>query len=121
MVMCNRSPLPLSQIEVLVVDCQATAPAPRGHLLEIGWARVCTTITHAHACLIALPGRARIPPAVARTSFAEAHEAKGFVVLQLTRSAIGQFEFRQLPARPGLLTTGRFGSMTAQIPSKANH
>ena len=38
---------PLSQLEVLVVDCP--------HLLEIGWARVLgTTITHAHALLIAL-------------------------------------------------------------------
>jgi hypothetical protein len=44
---------PLSQLEVLVVDCQATAAAPRGHLLEIGWARIHNTI--AHASLIALP------------------------------------------------------------------
>jgi DNA polymerase-3 subunit epsilon len=66
MEMCSRSVLPLSQLEVLVVDCQATAAAPRGHLLEIGWARVRTTITHAHACLIALPDCERIPPAVAR-------------------------------------------------------
>jgi len=58
---------PLSQLEVLVVDCQATAAAPRGHLLEIGWARVLgTTITHAHASLIALPEGEQIPPAVAR-------------------------------------------------------
>ena len=58
---------PLSQLEVLVVDCQATAAAPRGHLLEIGWARVLgTTITHAHASLIALPDGEQIPPAVAR-------------------------------------------------------
>src|SRR5688572_25939770 len=58
---------PLSQLEVLVVDCQATAAAPRGHLLEIGWARVLgTTITHAHASLIALPAGEQIPPAVAR-------------------------------------------------------
>ena len=58
---------PLSQLEVLVVDCQATAAAPRGHLLEIGWARVLgTTITHAHAPLIALPDGEQIPPAVAR-------------------------------------------------------
>jgi DNA polymerase-3 subunit epsilon len=58
---------PLSQLEVLVVDCQATAAAPRGHLLEIGWARVLgTTITHAHASLIALPDGQQIPPAVAR-------------------------------------------------------
>jgi hypothetical protein len=53
---------PLSQLEVLVVDCQATAAAPRGHLLEIGWARVLgTTITHAHASLFALPDGERIP------------------------------------------------------------
>src|SRR5688500_7221877 len=57
---------PLSQLEVLVVDCQATAAAPRGHLLEIGWARVRTAITHAHSSLIALPDGERIPPAVAR-------------------------------------------------------
>ena len=58
---------PLSQLEVLVVDCQATAAAPRGHVLEIGWARVLgTTITHAHASLIALPDGEQIPPAVAR-------------------------------------------------------
>ena len=58
---------PLSQLEVLVVDCQATAAAPRGHLLEIGWARVLgTTITHAHASLIALPDGEQIRPAVSR-------------------------------------------------------
>jgi len=65
-VLFNPSALPLSQLEVLVIDCQATAAAPRGHLLEIGWARVCTTVTHAHARLIVLPKRERIPPAVAR-------------------------------------------------------
>ena len=59
---------PLSQLEVLAVDCQATAAAPRGHLLEIGWARVRKTITHARACLIALPDGEQIPPAVARIS-----------------------------------------------------
>ena len=57
---------PLSQLEVLAVDCQATAAAPRGHLLEIGWARVRKTITHANACLIALPDGEQIPPVVAR-------------------------------------------------------
>jgi DNA polymerase III subunit epsilon len=57
---------PLSELEVLVVDCQATAAAPRGHLLEIGWARVRNTITYSHACLIALPDGEQIPPAVAR-------------------------------------------------------
>jgi DNA polymerase-3 subunit epsilon len=57
---------PLSQLEVLVIDCQATAAAPRGHLLEIGWAQVRNTVTHPHACLIALPDGEQIPPAVAR-------------------------------------------------------
>jgi DNA repair exonuclease SbcCD nuclease subunit len=35
-----------------------------------------------------------------RTSFAEAAETKGFVVLELTRSGLGSFEFCPLPARP---------------------
>src|SRR5687767_1340046 len=65
---------PLSQLEVLVVDCQATAAAPRGRLLEIGWARVLgTTITHAHASLIALPDGEQIPPAVARITGISEH------------------------------------------------
>ena len=57
---------PLSHLEVLVIDCQATAAAPRGHLLEIGWAQVRNAVTHPHACLIALPDGEPIPPAVAR-------------------------------------------------------
>ena len=56
----------LSQLEVLVVDCQATAAAPHGHLLEMGWARAGTTTTRAGARLIALPDGAHIPAAVIR-------------------------------------------------------
>jgi DNA polymerase III subunit epsilon len=56
----------LSQLEVLVVDCQATAAAPHGHLLEIGWARAGTTTTRADARLIALPEGEHIPAAVRR-------------------------------------------------------
>src|SRR5262245_66543839 len=55
----------LSELEVLIVDCQATAAAPLGHLLEIGWARTTPTTSEAHARLIALPNGERIPPAVA--------------------------------------------------------
>ncbi|MBZ5496419.1 MAG: hypothetical protein LAP85_08450 [Acidobacteriia bacterium] len=58
--------VPLSELEVLVVDCQATAAAPCGQLLEIGWARAGKAITDLRACLIALPKRERIPPAVVR-------------------------------------------------------
>jgi DNA polymerase-3 subunit epsilon len=59
-------PESLSQLEVLVVDCQATAAAPHGHLLEMGWARAGATTTDAHVQLVALPNGKRIPPAVAR-------------------------------------------------------
>ena len=57
---------PLSELDVLVLDCQATAAAPRGHLLELGWARVGATTADPRACLIALPDGAHLPPAVAR-------------------------------------------------------
>jgi DNA polymerase III subunit epsilon len=73
MVICDRSVLPLSQLEVLVIDCQATGAAPRGHLLEIAWARSRTTVTDARAHLIALSADEKIPPAVARiTGISEA-------------------------------------------------
>jgi DNA polymerase-3 subunit epsilon len=58
--------VPLSQLEVLVVDCQATAAAPRGHLLELGWVRLGRSTPCPRACLIALADGERIPPAVAR-------------------------------------------------------
>ena len=56
----------LPQLDVLVVDCQATAAAPLGHLLEIGWGHASPTTTETRARLIALPDGERIPPAVAR-------------------------------------------------------
>ena len=37
---------------------------------------------------------------VERTSFAEAPETKGFVILELTRDGLGSMAFRPLPARP---------------------
>ena len=79
---------PLSQLEVLVVDCQATAAAPSGHLLEIGWAQVRNAVTHPHACLIALPDGEQIPPAVTRiTGISE----------QMMRSAVdGRHAWRAL-------------------------
>jgi DNA repair exonuclease SbcCD nuclease subunit len=69
---------------------------------------------HRHQVLRPLGG----PPviyagSVERTSFAEAPEAKGFVVLQLTRSGLGPFEFRPLPARPMVTRTLSFGNTHA--------
>ena len=96
MVLGSRSE-PLSQLEVLVVDCQATAAAPRGHLLEIGWARVLrTTITHAHASLIALPDGEQIPPAVARITGISEH---------MMRAAVdGHLAWRELSDQAASLT-----------------
>src|SRR5262245_18998232 len=96
MVLASPS-VPLKQLEVLVVDCQATAAAPRGHLLEIGWARVLgTTIRHQHASLIALPDGERIPPAVARiTGISE----------PMIRSAVdGRSAWRELTDQAASLT-----------------
>src|SRR5918994_3695426 len=88
---------PLSQLEVLVVDCQATAAAPRGHLLEIGWARVLgTSIAHAHASLIARPDGVQIPPVVARITGISEH---------MMRSAVdGRCAWRELTDQAARLT-----------------
>jgi DNA polymerase III subunit epsilon len=72
----------LSQLDVLVVDCQATAAAPNGHLLEIGWARAGTTVTRAHARLIALPNGEHIPPAVSRLTGISERMVQGGVEAQ---------------------------------------
>jgi DNA repair exonuclease SbcCD nuclease subunit len=57
------------------------------------------------------PGRPLVIYAgsIERTSFAEAPETKGFVVLHLTRSGLGSFDFRPLPARPMVTRTVHFG------------
>ena len=58
----------MQQLDVLVVDCQATAARAqgRGHLLELGWALAGETPTPPRACLIKLPEGERIPWTVAR-------------------------------------------------------
>jgi DNA repair exonuclease SbcCD nuclease subunit len=45
-----------------------------------------------------------------RTSFAEAPETKGFVLLELAQSGLGAFEFRPLSARPMITRTLSFDS-----------
>jgi DNA repair exonuclease SbcCD nuclease subunit len=49
---------------------------------------------------------------IERTSFAEASETKGFVVLELTPSGLGGFEFKALPARPMVTRTLVFDTGT---------
>ena len=95
MVLGSRSE-PLSQLEVLVVDCQATAAAPRGHLLEIGWGQVRNTVTHPHARLIVLPDGEQIPPAVSRITGISKH---------MMRAAVdGRDAWRELSEQAASLT-----------------
>jgi DNA polymerase-3 subunit epsilon len=100
---------PLSQLEVLVVDCQATAAAPRGHLLEIGWARVRNAVTSPHACLIALPDGEQIPPAVSRITGISEHMMRGAVDRQLAWRALSDqaASLTQQPA-PTVIHFARF-------------
>lgn len=62
----SRSAQLLTQLDVLVVDCQATAASPRGHLLELGWGLARANGVHPQTQLISLPKSERIPPAVRR-------------------------------------------------------
>jgi len=108
MVLGSRSE-PLSQLEVLVVDCQATAAAPRGHLLEIGWAQVRNTVTHPHACLIAIPDGEQIPPAVSRITGISEHMMRAAVDRQLAWRALSDqaASLTQQPA-PTVIHFARF-------------
>ncbi len=92
----SASSEPLSQLEVLVVDCQATAAAPGGHLLEIGWARILQTITDSHASLIALPDGEQIPPAVSRITGISEHMMRDAVA--------GPLAWRELSDQAASLT-----------------
>ena len=61
----------LAALPVLVIDCQATLAAPRGHLIELGWAlalpRTTTSAPLAvSARLVRLPEGERVPRGVSR-------------------------------------------------------
>jgi DNA polymerase-3 subunit epsilon len=89
----------LADLDVLVVDCQATGAAPRGHLLEIGWARAGTTITRADARLIALPEGEHIPPAVMRLTGITEEMSQGGVDANATWRELS-VEAAGLPRQP---------------------
>jgi DNA polymerase-3 subunit epsilon len=89
----------LTDLEVLIVDCQATAVSTRGHLLEIGWARGGATITGAQARLIKLPEPERVPAAVARiTGISDAMLSEGVEASEAWRALVEQAG--QLPQQP---------------------
>lgn len=56
----------LATLTVLVVDCQATLAAPRGHVIELGWAVTGREPLDVRARLVKLPDGERVPRAVAR-------------------------------------------------------
>ena len=61
--MHERALLPLADLDVLVIDCQATAAAPAGHLLELAWMRTRATPQAQHEQGSAASGwSARIRP-----------------------------------------------------------
>src|SRR5262249_16460385 len=55
---------------------------------------------------------------IERTSFAEAPETKGFVVLELARSGLRSFQFRPLPARTMVTRTVSLGDADAMTVHK---
>lgn len=60
---------PLSRLQVLVVDCQATGAFPRGQLLEVAWARVSATDPaepRVESHLVAPARPLRLPPRIQR-------------------------------------------------------
>jgi DNA polymerase-3 subunit epsilon len=58
----------LLDLDVLFVDCQATAASPRGHLIELGWGRRRGEAIEVQARLVRLPRDLGVPPAVARVT-----------------------------------------------------
>jgi DNA polymerase-3 subunit epsilon len=104
---------PLTELEVLIVDCQATAASTRGHLMEVGWARAGggadPAIRDARACLIKLPEDARVPFAVARiTGISESMLREGVEPLEVWRALLDQAaRLAQQPA-PTVVHFARF-------------
>jgi DNA polymerase-3 subunit epsilon len=67
--------IPLKELQVLALDCQATGANPeKGHLLEIGWVKTCAAATvrpkalPVKSYLACLPQDVEIPPAVQRVT-----------------------------------------------------
>ncbi len=76
-------------------DVIRTADLPRGFAVALsGHIHRHQVLRPANRCVVIYAG------SVERTSFAEAPETKGYVVLELAASGLASFEFRALPARP---------------------
>lgn len=87
----------LASLPVLVVDCQATAAAPKGRLLELAWARVGAEPEAVRSRLVRLPAGESVPAAVARiTGLTSRDAARGvspgeaFAALLADAEALGR-------------------------------
>lgn len=79
---------------------------------------------HIHRHQVLRPkGRAPVIYAgsVERTSFAEAPETKGFVVLDMTRTGLATLEFKPLPTRPMVVRTLSFPAAAAGYADCGDH
>ncbi|HUV12640.1 MAG TPA: 3'-5' exonuclease, partial [Acidobacteriota bacterium] len=88
----------LADLEVLILDCQATGPKPgKGHLLEIGWIRTqaCKAARlsslQPHSFVVSLPTGAEIPKQVSKvTGIVEEDLAEGVSPLDAWRQVVAE-------------------------------
>ena len=114
---------PLTDLEVLIVDCQATAASSRGHLMEVGWATTGAgagadadgqvgagaAIRNVRACLIKLPEGERVPFAVARiTGISEAMLQEGIEPADAWHALVDQASRLARQPAPTVIHFARF-------------
>ena len=112
--------IPLSELQVLALDCQATGANPqKGHLLEIGWVHTCAAKAFkpqnllASSFLVALPEDVEIPAAVQRiTGITEADSGQALsaaaIWQKLVQTARAIAEANQLDICPTIIHYARF-------------
>ena len=100
----------LATSPVLVVDCQATLAAPRGHLIELGWALFPPrSTTGASARLVRLPAGERMPRGVTRiTGITEEQLAGGIPVEDAWRELVEDASKLSPPPAPAVAHFARF-------------
>jgi DNA polymerase III subunit epsilon len=111
---------PLTELQVLTLDCQATGANPQsGHLLEIGWIQTSAAASSkpktlpARSFLVRLPEDVEIPAAVKRiTGITEADSGKALppadIWRQLIQTARGIAAADQMDVCPTIIHYARF-------------
>ena len=111
---------PLTELQVLALDCQATGANPqKGHLLEIGWVKTCAAAAFkpqalpARSFLVRLPEEVEIPAAVTRiTGITKADSGSALSAADIwrkfIRTARGIAAADRMDACPTIIHYGRF-------------